>query len=543
MLKHREVSTYILLSFLSLLLLLFTQQSTFAEDTEGYNITIKVKGVADTACYLGYHYGHKIFVKDTFAFDSKGICTFKGDETLQGGIYLAIIPGKRYFEFLVDKDQNFTLITDTSSFVNKMQVFGSEENELFNQYQRFLDEQQGKIRQLKKKIAVHEEAEQLDSVPPLRKKIKELGSVINDYRLEAVKEHPETFLATIFTTMQDPKVPADVKESEKNKQFQTNYYHDHFWDNVDFSDIRLLRTPILYNKTKHYLERMTVQIPDSINAAAEFIIEKSKANEDIFKYILTYITHHYETSKIVGMDAVFVYLADKYYLSGQAKWLDEKRIEKLAERVRRLRPNLIGKTAPELLMLDYDGNKISLHGLDNNYTVVYFWDYKCGHCKKSVPKMLEIHAKYKEKGVDFFSICTRVEKKPWKEYMDEYKIEPWINVMDPFNKTNFRDLYDIHSTPTIFVLDENKKILIKRIGASQLDRVLKKYIAMDEAMKNKEQEKTETSSKSSEAKGQTTANETPKDTEEKTAEEAMKNAEGTEGKAADEAMKNGEGVE
>ena len=228
MLKYKKVSLLTLL-FFSLIILL--TQTVNAEEAEGYNITIKVNGVADTACYLGYHYGHKIFVKDTFAFDSKGICTFKGSDTLAGGIYLAIIPGKRYFEFLVDEDQSFTLITDTASFVNNMKVFGSDENELFNGYQRFLGDKQGKIKQLKKEIAIREEAEEFDSIAPLRKQIQELGKVINEYRLATLADHPETFLATIFRSMQEPSVPEAPRDEAGNlvdKNFQSNYYYDHF---------------------------------------------------------------------------------------------------------------------------------------------------------------------------------------------------------------------------------------------------------------------------------------------------------------------------
>jgi hypothetical protein len=49
----------------------------------------------------------------------------------------------------------------------------------------------------------------------------------------------------------------------------------------------------------------------------------------------------------------------------------------------------------------------------------------------------------------------------------------WINVWDPTFSSNFRNLYDIYSTPVIYVLDSGKKIIAKRISVETLESVLK----------------------------------------------------------------------
>jgi hypothetical protein len=87
--------------------------------------------------------------------------------------------------------------------------------------------------------------------------------------------------------MRDPEVPDPPKDEKGNitdSTFQYHYYKSHFWDNVDFSDERLLRTPILQNKIKTYTTQLTPQHPDSIIESVNLIIEKSKANKEVFKY-------------------------------------------------------------------------------------------------------------------------------------------------------------------------------------------------------------------------------------------------------------------
>lgn len=475
--------TYILLySFICLtanqLFAIAKGESAFSTSNhEGYHITVKVNGVADTLCYLAYHHGHKVYVKDTFAFDSRGVSEMKGNELLKSGIYLVIVPGHQYFEFLIDGPaQHFSLETDVTDYVSNMKVEQSNVNQLFQHYQQFLKDRHAKITKYKNRL---KEIEEGDSISIYEKQIRELNAEIADYRIAYQEQHTETFLAKMFASMAEPVVPdtpLDENGAPVDKNFAVKYYKAHFWDNVDFSDERLIHTPILYNKTKQYLEKLTIRYPDSIMVAADLIIEKAKVNEAVFQYIVTYVTHSYETSKYVGMDAVFVYLAEKYYLSGDAFWMDSIRLAKVDARVKRLKPNLIGKVAPELLMLDTQGQEVSLHALPHDFIVVYFWDYKCGHCKRNTPKLKEFYEKYKDQNVEIFSICTRVEKKPWLTYLNENKIMDWINVMDPYNKTNFRALYDMRSTPMVYLLDKDKKILSKRISVEQLDGMLSRLM-------------------------------------------------------------------
>jgi thiol-disulfide isomerase/thioredoxin len=192
-----------------------------------------------------------------------------------------------------------------------------------------------------------------------------------------------------------------------------------------------------------------------------------------------YLSHHFNeaaASKIVGMDAIYVYLIDNYYGKGLAPWSTEDNLRQFRESADRLRPLLIGKTAPDIKMQRRDGSAVSLHEVDSDYTIVYFWQYECGHCKASTPVMKEFYDKWKEKGVALFAVCTKVgDEVPgcW-DYIDEKEIGDWMHTVDPYLRSRFVKLYDVVQTPAIFVLDKDKKIISKRIGAEQLDELMQK---------------------------------------------------------------------
>ncbi len=462
------------ISVVSTFLFLTLCQPIFAQnDDKGYKIDVQIKGAKDTVCYLAYHYGKKILVQDTFNIDSKGKAIFEGDEPLQGGIYIVIVPGNGFFEFLANgKENNFSLSTDTTNYIMNMKVKGSKENKWFNDYQRFLKPRQDSLRQWSK---LKQTVEAEDSLILLDQQSDSLNQAISDFRVNAIKEQKGSYYAKLFTTMREPKVPDSLQQASK-QQARFKYFKKHFWDDVDFTDERFIRTPILQNKIDVFLDKLHIQVPDSLNKAADFVIAKTKDNDKVFQYVLTVITSKYEQSKIMGHDAIFVHLADKYYLTGKADWMEEKSLNKIRDRVLRLKPNLIGKKAPEIILPDSTGKKQSLHAMDAEFSVVYFWSYSCGHCKKSLPGYKKIYETYKDQGVDFYAVCTKPERDKWLSYIDKQKLGWELNVYDPDGRSPYRMLYDIHSTPTVYLLDKDKKILAKRVGPEQLENILTFYM-------------------------------------------------------------------
>jgi thiol-disulfide isomerase/thioredoxin len=204
----------------------------------------------------------------------------------------------------------------------------------------------------------------------------------------------------------------------------------------------------------------------------------------MFQNYVVHFVNKAATSKIVGMDAVYVHMVDNYYANDLAYWADPESVKKMVGQVEKLRPLLIGKDAPNIKMKRRDGTPVELYDVEANYTILYFWQFECGSCKKATPVMKEFYAKWKNKGVEIFSICTKQGEidKCW-EYIDEKEIGEWLHATDRYMR--FYKDYDIRSTPTIFVLDENKQIVSKQIGASQLDELLTALERQKEAEKGK----------------------------------------------------------
>ena len=128
-----------------------------------------------------------------------------------------------------------------------------------------------------------------------------------------------------------------------------------------------------------------------------------------------------------------------------------------------------------LFYIEKGFNVIPLYSVDSEYLMLIFWDPDCGHCKKEMPKLKAIYDKYKDKGLQVYTVCTEVEKDKWLKYIEEKEYD-WIDVADFELRSPFRELYDISSTPKVFLLDKNKKIIAKHINHEQLDKILERKL-------------------------------------------------------------------
>lgn len=444
--------------------------SAFSQKT-GYQIIVQIPAMKDTPCYLANYYGDKQYIQDTVRSDGNGTVVFEGKKQLPGGIYLFVFPDKRYFEMLIDKEQYFSMETTWDDPISHMKVKGSKDNDLFYQYLRFAVQLQKSAMELQEKLKT---ATSRSDTLFVNEQLKLNEEKISSYRNQFIKDHPDLFLSKIFKTMPEPEVPAEIPvlpNGRKDSTFAYRYFKGHYFDNVDFADSRLLRTPLFAPKIEKYIKQLTPQIPDSINQSAELVVEKAKADSEVFKYVLWWITYTYETSKIMGMDEVFVHMVEKYYMTGQAYWLDSAQQVKIIDRARKIAPNIIGNTAPELALKDTSGKWQVLSKVQAKYTILVFYDPDCGHCQKEMPKVKEVYSKWKRQGVEVYAVDIEVDDVKWKKFIRDQQLT-WINVNDAGHQSNFRQLYDIYSTPVIYILDEKKVIRAKRIGADQIDEFL-----------------------------------------------------------------------
>jgi peroxiredoxin len=196
----------------------------------------------------------------------------------------------------------------------------------------------------------------------------------------------------------------------------------------------------------------------------------------MFKYTLWFLTYHYESSEVMGFDEIWVYLVDTYYATGQAPWVSAPVLENLLKKTNRTRSLLIGQTAPNMIMMDTNNQLVSMMHINSDFLILFFWDPDCGHCEKEVPILKEVYDKYRQAfSLEIFSVCSDTSLVKWKEAVRKRHMN-WINVDGPRTLTgDYHEQYDVHTTPVIYILDRDKKIIAKRLRTDQVELFLTNY--------------------------------------------------------------------
>ena len=451
----------------------------------GYKFTVKVNGIVDSTCYLGHYYGQYQYVDDTAKANAKGEMVFDGKEPLAGGIYFIILPKKKYFEFIINKEQSLSMETDTSDFVKNMKIKGSPENKIFYEYLNYVNANQLVFQDIKKRLDHNKDNK--DSTAMLNKLMETVDNKVKDYKVDFINKNPDSFISKVFKASKDPDVPKApiLSNGRKDSIFEYNVYKDHYWDNIDFSDDKIIRTPVFYNRINTFFNNVVVQHPDSICKEADKLVEKSRASKEMFKYVVWWLTYTYETSKVIGFDAIFVHMVDTYYKTNQCYWMSPTLLENITKRSNKLAPILLGKVAPNMIMQDTNLVLQSLESVVAKYTLVLFWDYNCGHCKTEIPKAVKFYNQKKDSlGLKVYAVCTDTSMVEMKKFIRKDSMN-FINVDGPRAITpHYAELYDIYSTPVIYLLDEKKVIISKRLDIEQVEDVIKHDMRM-KALKKK----------------------------------------------------------
>jgi peroxiredoxin len=314
-----------------------------------------------------------------------------------------------------------------------------------------------------------------DSILLIKNHIDSINSASIAYKLNLMAEYPESMLTLLFNTMKDPEIPdfflADGRQDTLGAYL---YFRKHYWDNIELSDERLLRTPVFHRKLEQYMTEIIPKHPDSIILEIEAMITNTGTNTEMRDYLLWYFTSTYETSNIMGYDEIFVYMVDNYFTTYSYDWLYPVVQENMIKRANQMRGLLIDETAPLLLLADTNSQYINILEVKAEYLIIIFWSSTCGECQREVKTLNDFYTNT-DLDVKIYAVNADTTLSKWKNYIKQHHLD-WIHVNGNYSLSgDYHVTYDIYSTPVIYILDEDKRIIAKRLAAEKIPSYIRRY--------------------------------------------------------------------
>lgn len=458
--------------------------SLYSTAQNGYEIPVTIKPFKNQKIYIGTYQGKSTIVVDSTMVNQQGEGTFKGSKKLIPGIYLMVSPSKTLlFDFLVGDDQQFSIAADTTLPPGEYVYKGSIDNEINQSYSKFMT---AKLKEEKEWKEKYNSAKTKTDSLQIAAALRAINKEVTDYQAGILKKYPSNLVSFLLNAMKRPTVPEiPVVNGKRDSLFAYRYTKDHYWDDVMFNDNRLLRTPFFEPKLDEYFSYYVAPQADSVIAEVKHMLLFAKTAKELYDYLLIKFTNKYMNPEYMGLDKVFVYLFEDFYAKGDTSILNPESKKAITERAYNLMANQIGLPAPALNLTDTSGKTNSLYNINAPYTMVVWWDPECGHCKEKIPKLDSMYrAKWKKLGIAMYSIISNEKNIPqWKVFMKEKHLSPeWLQVYETVEarkagekngRPNYRQLYDFQETPTMYLLDKDKKILAKKLSIEQFDEIIK----------------------------------------------------------------------
>ena len=455
----------------------------------------EIEGLAEgDTVYLANYYGNKMYYADTAVVGKKGVFEYASPSADKGGKYGLVLPGSGFVEMVLSGGP-VSLKADVANLPGSVQVEEGLDTELFYEYLAFIQDMR------ERRAPIDAKAQDSTITEAEMAQLKQDMSVLNlqveaeQDRIQADDGH--TLFAKMIAMVQEPNVP-DAPASAANPQLWRYYkFRELYWDRVDFSDGRLVRDPALHNLLEQYWGSVMPQLPDTAIVEVHKLIGKATQDPDMFKYLVHFFTFSAEKSQVMCMDKLFVDMVDRYYSTGKADWLNEEQLKKVTDRAEDLRYALCGQRVPNIILPDTtQQNWVSLYDVEAEYTLLSIWESTCGHCKKEMPKLQKLYEEWHPKGLEIYAIGNDFEPEPWLKFLREKDISDWIHVSDnpqinasdsatalimngvtTLQSLNFRTTFDVFATPKMFLLDKDKKVIAKQVGAEQIGGILAREVA------------------------------------------------------------------
>lgn len=426
-----------------------------------YNMVFKLDGVTDSVMYIARHYADQLQMMDSARRGSDGSYHFAGKRQWTRGIY-ALVGEKRdkaIGDFAIDGSQQFTISSDSKLTPSTVTVKGSYANEQIFKYMANLQSAQKELEGIqarKKNPATKAAAE---------KEEETLNARMKEYTATALNPKKPVLFFDLVRMMDVDDVPEGVAD-------KAYYYRTHYWDQVDLTDHSLVYTPHLFNKMNRFFFGMLYRADsDTIIKEVDRLMDRLHCDTLMMRYVLEYITPRYfRSTKNVGWDAVWCHIAERYYLAGRCPWASEGTIHNTRYNFERIRQSIIGAHGQELWMADTNQSDnpedwISSHRFPEKYVILWFWDPDCHHCQQYSAELKVLYDSLKtapDRRFEVYAVGYESDVAKWKRYIREHQL-PFVNVGGTFVNVDYQEAYNVHSAPTMIILNEKRDIIMNKL--------------------------------------------------------------------------------
>ena len=489
------------------LLISFCSITIYAQQV--YTLKGSARDMAGRKVELLDFYGDKNRVVDSTTVENKGLFRFLFNDDSPVGMYRLRFEKGRNVDVIYNRNDIELSISKPNvqagrySLFDGIDVLSSGDNSLYYGFLRTLDLRRKRTALLNQLKLLYPPSKDKGKVPDqnttgmpeagtgpfydrIEDEMRNLHQGFEEYIQQLIDNNPDSYAAKIIKTMKTPVLNVEVSEDGRKE-----WLKEHFWKSVDLSDATLLHSPVIPSKVFEYISlyndnRLSREEQEmAFIDAVDVVLFKARVDKTVFRVVLDIVTRQFEKSEY---ELVLTYITENYILANSSCENTEAvvsagRAGELRDKVVTIKRMAVGKIAPgihmplqELVDLNLaagtlvpaSGSELKLSDISAEYTLVLFWASWCPHCPSLLSAVKGIYDEYRDKGLEVLAISIDKERTAWMNALTKGQYR-WINYSDlnGWDGKAAKD-YGVWSTPRMYLLDREKRIVAKPATADEL---------------------------------------------------------------------------
>lgn len=283
------------------------------------------------------------------------------------------------------------------------------------------------------------------------------------------------------TTVPDTFILPSIPEIMKDPEERAKYLVMHYWDRFDFSDRTLIERPNITEQAfVDYINILGYVPKEDADASLVYTLQKAEADTLMYVHFTElFEKYFYEPNSPFRNEEYYLPVLEEVVSSPLLKEEKRSRYEFQREMSNK---NRIGDFANDLTYTVSSGQSFRLYDLRSEYTLLMFTNPGCSTCaavmehlsvSEELNRALALNSPTRTM-LTVLALSPDNDLDEWLSHLPEIPTR-WIYAYDKSGEITTKRLYDIKAIPTIYLLDKDKKVILKDTSIEMVESFFSVY--------------------------------------------------------------------
>ena len=260
-----------------------------------------------------------------------------------------------------------------------------------------------------------------------------------------------------FATAQDFPYP-DIPDSLQTPDSRIDYLLNNYWSRYDFNDTTSTNIQVGEQGFSDFIFALRVADSDLAEWSAKDFVDRAFAT----KWGAAHYDHlmeHYLFNPNSPLRNDNVYASLLRQVINRCTVCDNAMLERNRFRLEQVSKNLTGEVASDFAYTTRSGENGNMHNLKADFLLLVFHDPDCENCERILPQLMR-EPLLQDPRVKVLAIYPDSNTDEWRQKTYNMPAN-WIDAYSPKGEITKKSIYFIQATPSLYLLDSEKKVMLK----------------------------------------------------------------------------------